>query len=110
MEELYQLARDGADFNIVDENGMTPLMKASIKGDIELLEFLIKQTSEINFEDKKGHTALYYATKENNLDAVKLLYENGAFVTDFIYMIAIHNNFKSIIKFFDVHNRKLLLF
>jgi ankyrin repeat protein len=107
MEELYQLA--GADFDVVDENGMTPLMKATIKGDIELLSFVIKQTRDINLEDKEGNSALYYATKENNLDAVKLLHENGAIITDFVYMIAIHNNLKTITKFFDSYNRNIAL-
>jgi ankyrin repeat protein len=108
MEELYQLAAQGADFNVVDELGMTPLMKAAMKNDIQLLSFMIKQTREINLEDKEGNSALYYATKENNLDAVKLLHENGATVTDFIYMIALHNNFKTITKYFDSHNRNLV--
>lgn len=110
MEELYELAAQGADFNGVDENGMNPLMKAAIKGDMELLTFMIKQTRDINLEDREGNSALYYATKENNLHAVKLLHENGAAVTDFVYMIAVHNNFKTITKFFDSHNRNLSLY
>ena len=101
MEELYQLANEGADFDIVDELGMSPLMKAALQNDITLVSFLLKHTSNINAEDKMGNSALYYATKNNNIDIVKLLCENGATVTDFIYMVAVHNNFKKITKYFD---------
>ena len=105
MEELLELIKNGADLNFCDENGKTPLMKVSTKDDVSLLKILIKHTHRIDQKDKFNHTALYYAAKVNNINAVKLLFQNGAIVSDDIYMLCIHNDFKEIVKFFDLQDK-----
>lgn len=101
MQELIALAQQGADFNISDENGVIPLMKAAKKGDPSLVKFMIKHTTCINQEDHYKHTALYYATENNKLEAVKLLCKNGAKITDDIFMLAVHKNFREIVNYFE---------
>lgn len=84
-----------------NEKGQTPLMHIASSGDHTLLKLIIKQTSNINAEDEDGNSALYYAVEANDLDAVKILFEHGAKITDFIYMMALHKKKKAIVNFFD---------
>mgnify|MGYP002398676065 CR=1 FL=1 len=42
MEEFLRLAEEGADFNIQNEFGITPLMAAAQKGDLKLVKLMIK--------------------------------------------------------------------
>jgi len=72
MEEFIELIKDGADFNFCDENGITPLMKASLNPNPTLLKLIIKHSNQINYKDKFNNTALYYATKKNHLENVKI--------------------------------------
>jgi uncharacterized protein len=101
MEEFNRLLDEGADFNTQNEFGLTPLMLAAKKGDLNLVKFLAKHTRDLNLEDKDGNSALYYALSSNSIECVQILCENGAKVTDFIYMCAISSNKKNIVRFFD---------
>lgn len=101
MEDYYELIHNGVNMDFVNEKGQTPLMRVAASGDHTLLKLVIKQTVQINAEDEDGNSALYYAVEANDLDAVKILYEHGAKITDFIYMMALHNKKKQIVKFFD---------
>ena len=101
MEEFIELIKNGADFNFCDENGITPLMKASLNHNPTLLRLIIKHSNQINHKDKFNNTALYYATQENHLENVKILHQYGGKISDEIYMLALHNNFKEIVKYFD---------
>ena len=110
MTEFYDLINEGANFDFCDENGITPLMKISQIDDTTLIKLLIKQVSGINQKDKFNHTALYYATLANNLDGVKILFNGGAKIEDDIYMLAVHNEFKEIVKFFDMQDKNKRFF
>ncbi|HIP13010.1 MAG TPA: ankyrin repeat domain-containing protein [Arcobacter sp.] len=105
MDELLELIKNGADLNFCDENGKTPLMNISSKNDISMLKVLIQHTHRLDQKDKFNHTALYYAVKANNLESVKVLFQNGAVVSDDIYMLSIHNDFKDITKYFDLQDQ-----
>lgn len=105
LEDLYELAKNGANFNICDENGTTPLMSASKKDDVEVIKFLIKHIDRVDQKDHFNHTALYYAVSVNNVEVVKTLYTGGAKVTDDIYMLAVYNDFKQIVNFFDIQDK-----
>jgi serine/threonine-protein phosphatase 6 regulatory ankyrin repeat subunit B len=111
LDDFYDLVKNGADFNMCDEDGNTHLINASKKDDIELVKFLITQTQRIDQENKFGNTALYYATINNNIQIVEALFNAGAKITDGIYMLAIHNNSKQITKFFDMQdsNKRFML-
>ena len=105
MDEILELIKNGVDLNFCDENGKTPLIRACMKEDLDILKILIKHTDRIDHEDKSKHTALYYATKLNNIKAVEILVQNGAKINDDIYMTAIYNNYKNITKIFDLQDK-----
>ncbi|MBW5397584.1 ankyrin repeat domain-containing protein, partial [Brachyspira pilosicoli] len=70
------LINNGADINVTNEDGETPLMYASKLHNIKMVELLIQKGANINAFDDYGNTALMYGV--NNLETVKLLVENGA--------------------------------
>src|SRR4029079_14010830 len=74
------LLKRGASFRIRNRSGETPLMQvAKLKHRIESMEALINEGASVNeLEPFGGETALMYAVKSNNIDAVKLLLDSMA--------------------------------
>lgn len=101
MENYYKLLEDGVSMDVANPKGVTPLMHIAGSGDHILLEMVAGRTTHINAEDEDGNSALYFAMMANDLEAVKILYNHGARITDFIYMMAIHHKRKKISEFFD---------
>lgn len=65
--------------NEKDRNGVTLLMKAAKKGDVEKIRNLIYSGADVDAKDKEGWTALMYAVRyQNGDDAVKILLNNKA--------------------------------
>lgn len=56
----------------------TALINAALYGNIDLIEWLIENKADINFQDRGGWTALHFATQEDRLDVVELLIKKGA--------------------------------
>jgi ankyrin repeat protein len=56
----------------------TRLMYAAETGNMERLKFLIDNGSNVNQQDKHGHSALFLAAWENRFDIVRLLHAEGA--------------------------------
>jgi ankyrin repeat protein len=54
----------GADLNAPNDDGETPLMRAVMMGDAELVEALVKAGANVNAADKSGKTALDYGYAE----------------------------------------------
>lgn len=50
----------GANPNIQDANGLTPLMLAVIKGHKEIFKILLEHGADVNIKDKKGYTVSDY--------------------------------------------------
>ena len=110
MEEYLRLEKEGADFNISNEFGVTPLMSAAHSGNLSLVKLLLKYVNNVNEEDKEGNTALYYAVENNHLEVVKVLHEHGAKISDFIYMYSITANKKHIVRYFDMQDKNKQVF
>jgi ankyrin repeat protein len=70
-EETLILLQDGADPNVKDDDGQTPL---HISGP-EIAQLLIKYGADVNARDRLGRTPLHYA---KNPDLARLLLEAGA--------------------------------
>jgi ankyrin repeat protein len=73
---IEQLLKKGADVNIADKNGVTPLMFASeLGGSVSLL---LEHGAKVNGKDHTGKTPLMYAMNNRGLGAVADLLKHGA--------------------------------
>lgn len=66
--------------NLADQDGITPLMRASEKGDIDMLSVLLVQGVKLDEQDNKGWTALIYAAGQGQLTTAEKLLASGAAV------------------------------
>lgn len=101
MSAVKFLLEHGADANTKDNKNFTLLMYCVEYNDLSLIQLAISHGARVNDKDTSGFTALDYAIKKNNLEAVKLLHSNGSEILDHSYMLAIKNNYKCIVKYFD---------
>ena len=68
----------GADPNIPERDGLTPLHQASQKGRIEIARVLLERGASIEVEDKWGRTPSNVASGEQHDEIINLLLEHGA--------------------------------
>lgn len=72
--EIAQLLiASGADVNWIDGEGVTPLILASFKGHVELAELLLANGADITVRDQWNRTALDYALRRGEEDAIAQL-------------------------------------
>ena len=62
-DALARLLRDGADPNIVDASGLTPLMWAAICQNEANIKALLDAGADPCAQDMEGHTALWHSTR-----------------------------------------------
>ena len=72
------LLEHGADPNIRDDHGKTPLMRAASKGQTNIIQGLLARGADINAVDQDGMTSLMFAVMDGKVDVVKLLVVRGA--------------------------------
>lgn len=110
MDEIKAWCESGADVNHRNGLGLTALMAGARNGDLKMVKLLVSYGAHINLKDNHHFSALHYATLGNNLDIIKYLIENGALLTDAIYMSSIHKNYKEITLYFDTldESKKIL--
>jgi len=68
----------GAEVNVRDRQGKTPLMYASECGCAENVRVLLAREARVTDQDKQGWSALHYAVREEECQVIKLLLEKGA--------------------------------
>jgi hypothetical protein len=68
----------GAEVNVYDRDGITPLMRAITLRDLRMVKLLLDAGAQVNVTDNRGHTALTYAVMRSDADIVKLLIARGA--------------------------------
>ena len=78
ISKIEQLLKQGADVNVKDKDGWTPLQWAALKGNIDIGKCLIENGADVNIKDNLGRTPLYRASRWNQIGVAKLLIENGA--------------------------------
>ena len=76
---VVQLLLDrGAQPNMEDQTGMTPLNGAVLKGHKDVVQLLLDRGAEINMADQRGWTPLHGAATKGHRDVVQLLFDRGA--------------------------------
>ena len=71
------LVSQGADVNVKNKWGKTPLYEAALNGNIEIVKFLVAEGADVNAKDSNGITSLQMAAR-TNVDVVKFLVSEGA--------------------------------
>ena len=72
------LAASGADVNVRDEDGSTPLIEAARGGHDDVVQALLVARADVKVKDKRGKTALMYAAEGGHNEIAKLLRQAGA--------------------------------
>ena len=83
LQEIRDLCLNGL-VNIGDEEGFTPLMKASgNEGSLEIVKLLVSLGADINAPSRRGTTALSMAALHSKHDVTEFLISRGG-VVDFV--------------------------
>lgn len=76
-EMVQLLLASGANVNLKNASGATPLMMLDDDATSDLIWDLINKGAQVNLQDDAGHTALIQAATQNNLEALKTLIDAG---------------------------------
>ncbi len=75
---LERLIRRGADVNLQDQSGRSPLIAAVLMNRIDSAGLLLAAGADVNRPDRHGATALFYAADAGFFELARLLLERGA--------------------------------
>jgi ankyrin repeat protein len=78
LPEVSRLLSVGADVNVKDDNGWTPLHWASNQGHVQVFKELVDHGADIDAEDPDGWTPLHWACFKSNVALVNELLSRGA--------------------------------
>ena len=78
LGEVQNLVQRGADVNIANSDGSTPLIIACQKGHLVVVQYLIQQGADMNNAGNEGITALHIAAYHDHLMIVQYLVDQGA--------------------------------
>ena len=67
---------------VTKKNGNTALITATLSGQYEIVEILIKAGSDINYKNYYGNSAILVIDKNNIPEILQLLIDNGANIND----------------------------
>ena len=77
VEVIKYLLSKGADINISDNDGITPIHIAAGTGQIEALKYLIENGADPTKKSNDGATALHFAASGGQFETAKYLVESG---------------------------------
>jgi len=78
LNYLKYFVSKGADVNLKDVNGFTPLHVMAVIWRIDLVEFLVSQGANVNAKSNNGFTPLHLPAGYGRIDVVKFLVSKGA--------------------------------
>lgn len=78
LDIIKWFIENGADVNLADKDGNTPLINASGRGDLATITFFADHSKDLNKANSKGVTALVAAVRSNSPEMVKYLLSKGA--------------------------------
>ncbi|MCK4609076.1 MAG: ankyrin repeat domain-containing protein [Gammaproteobacteria bacterium] len=77
-KEVAQSLAEGAELNVVDEYGYTPLIQTAIVDSESKAKLLLDAGAEVDFADLTTRTALHWAASNGNYALCKLFLQHGA--------------------------------
>jgi anaerobic magnesium-protoporphyrin IX monomethyl ester cyclase len=77
-ENVKALLEYSSYMRVIDDDGMTPLIRAAYNGHTETVKFLLDSGAEVDAKDKIGRTGLMRALERANTETVKVLLDAGA--------------------------------
>lgn len=77
-EVTHSLVANGADVNLADEKGYTPLHMAARAGRDAIVAYLLDEGARVDPRNQQSRTPLYLAAIGDNLHSARLLLRNGA--------------------------------
>ena len=81
-EEVRALLASGADPNVEDGEGWTPLMLVTVKGHLDVARELLEAGADVHARNEKGWTALRFAVSMDDAEVLRLLLASGADVNE----------------------------
>jgi ankyrin repeat protein len=75
---IVALVENGADVNVQDSMGRSPLFNVADECDGQTIELLLKHGADVNLQAKYSGGPLHWACRAGNLDVVKILLVHGA--------------------------------
>jgi uncharacterized protein len=76
--QVRKLLLEGAEINVADQDGFTPLMIAIMRGNLKMATYLIERKADVNRRNKIGQTALMLAAQGGHKQLVEELIRVGA--------------------------------
>lgn len=76
-EGFNKLIELGANVNVSNKEGITPLMDAIALGDMQSAKTLIEKGADLNLQNNKGVSALHYAIAYDNVEICQILLDAG---------------------------------
>ena len=67
---------NGAKVDMADNRGFTPLHKACLIGELEIIELLLKSGARVDKRDKKNKFAIEYAPEDKKREVKKIYGQN----------------------------------
>ena len=84
LEKVKSALAKGANINVRRQgSGQTPLMGSVLRGNTEMVRFLLQQGADTTIGEKDGYTPPHGAGFQGRADVMKLLHESGVDVTVF---------------------------
>ena len=80
MKCIDALIAEGADVNISDNEGKTPIMTAATSDNKECIQRLLDDGADLNAAMKNGNTAVFCAATNNKMMVTKFLYMKGILI------------------------------
>ena len=78
VDAVRLLLDNGADINLVDDDGTTPLITVCWDSHVDAARLLLDNGADVNRANKKGTTPLFIACQEGYVNVARLLLDNGA--------------------------------
>ncbi len=75
---VIDLVEKGVNINRVSDDGFTPLMVASYRGNRDIVEYLVAMGADVNLCNESGVYPMHYAALGGSMAVAELLFVNGA--------------------------------